>query len=95
MQENKEVTFAYTEYHECWHLVQAMSYGKKTGEKYMAWLIEKAKKNIDKLGITEYNVDIISEYAKHAYIAGRYDEVEAEYYTKKALGGKWNGFSDT
>ena len=88
MQENKEVTFAYTEYHECWHLVQAMSYGKKTDEKYMAWLIEKAKKNIDKLGITEYNVHIISEYAKHAYTAGRYDEVEAEYYTKKALGGK-------
>lgn len=87
MQENKEVTFAYTEYHECWHFIQAMSYGKKTDEKYMNWLIEKTKENIDKLGITEYNVSKISMYAKRSYAVGRYDEVEAEYYTKKALGG--------
>lgn len=38
-----ENSFAYTEYHECWHFISAMSYGKKTDEKYMNWLIEKTK----------------------------------------------------
>ena len=45
--------------------------------------------NIDALGINEYNVGKISDYAKKMLDYGRYDEVEAEYMTLiKRNGGK-------
>lgn len=75
-----------TEYHEMWHLKQAVDYGKPITEEnvqdYMSKLMKKAKKNIDKLGVTEYNVDKISDYASKRYFEGRFDEVEAEYMSQ-------------
>ena len=77
----------YTEYHEMWHAKQAQSFKKKITNanyaEYMKWLNRTAKKKIDKLGVTEYNVDEISDYAKKCYSYGRFDEVEAEYMTKR------------
>jgi hypothetical protein len=43
--------------------------------------IKECKKRIDALGINEYNVGKISEYALRMYELRRYDEVEAEYMT--------------
>ena len=65
--------------------MQAQQFGKPITDEnksteYFPWLLVKAKKNIDALGINEYNVNSISEYAKYAYLVGRYDDVEAEYY---------------
>lgn len=82
-----------TEYHECWHWMQAQGYGKEIthenrGTEYFPWLIKKCKKNIESLGITEYNVHEISDYAEDAFSQGRFDEVEAEYYVKRFLTGK-------
>ena len=37
---------------------------------------------IDSLGITQYNVGEVSEYAEKKYLRDRYDEVEAEYMTR-------------
>lgn len=79
-----------TEYHECWHWMQAQSYNgiityENRDSEYMPWLQSKCLKNIESLGITEYNVSEISGYALDMFEIGRYDEVEAEYYTKKAL----------
>ena len=51
----------------------------------MPWLNEKCRKSIENLGVTEYNVDEISDYAKEIFRRNRYDEVEAEYYTKQSL----------
>lgn len=47
--------------------------------RYIEELCKRAKKNIDKAGITAYNVRDISKYAKINYDTERYDEVEAEY----------------
>ena len=78
------------EYHEMWHMKQADAFRgngwKITAEnrgEYIRELCAKCKKNIDKLGITEDNVGEISKYAKQKFREGRYDEVEAEYYTVK------------
>ena len=38
-------------------------------------------RSTDALGINEYNVGKISDYAKKMYFANRYDEVEVEYMT--------------
>ncbi len=79
-----------TEFHECWHWMQAQSYEKPITEEnrygeYMTWLMEKCKKNIDSIGIAQYNVSDISEYAALSFLRGRYDEVEAEYYSQRRL----------
>ena len=43
----------------------------------------------DALGINEYNVGKISDYAEIKYLRERYDKVEAEYITLiKRNGGK-------
>ncbi len=75
-----------TEYHEIWHLKQAENYrksGKKITEetkgKYIQELCNTCKKRLDRVGVTEYNVIKISDYAKLNWEIGRYDEVEAEY----------------
>lgn len=77
-----------TEYHEMWHMKQAEKFRSKgwniTKEnygKYIRELNRECKKTIDALGINEYNVGKISDYAKKMYFANRYDEVEAEYMT--------------
>lgn len=79
----KEPDQKHTEYHEMWHVKQASDYGTKITKdnyaEYMETLVKKAKKNIDKLGITRENVSELSPYAKDCYNVGRYDEVEAEY----------------
>lgn len=75
-----------TEYHEVWHLKQADDYRKadkditqESKRDYIETLCKQCKRRIDKLGITQYNVGEISEYAKRMYERARYDEVEAEY----------------
>lgn len=77
-----------TEYHEMWHMKQAEDFRDKgwniTKEnygKYIEELNNECKKTIDELGINEYNVGKISDYAKRMYFSNRYDEVEAEYMT--------------
>jgi hypothetical protein len=77
-----------TEYHEMWHMKQAEKFRSKgwniTKENYSEYIRElnkECKKTIDALGINEYNVGKISDYAKKMYFANRYDEVEAEYMT--------------
>ena len=70
--------------------MQAQKYGKVITEEtryteYMPWLLEKSRNNIEKLGIKDYNVYNISDYAGDSFLSGRYDEVEAEYYVKKFL----------
>lgn len=46
---------------------------------YLTKLSNECKKTIDGLGITEYNVDKVSDYAASMFDLHRYDEVEAEY----------------
>jgi len=79
---------AITEYHEMWHMKQAEKFRSKgwniTKEnygKYIRELNKECKKTIDVLGINEYNVGKISDYAEKMLDYGRYDEVEAEYMT--------------
>ena len=79
---------AITEYHEMRHMKQAEKFRSKgwniTKEnygKYIRELNKECKKTIDVLGINEYNVGKISDYAEKMLDYGRYDEVEAEYMT--------------
>lgn len=79
---------AITEYHEMWHMKQAEKFRSKgwniTKEnygKYIRELNKECKKTIDVLGINEYNVGKISDYAEKMLDYGRYDEVEVEYMT--------------
>lgn len=76
------------EFHEMWHMKQAENFRKRYGEiteenygKYIKTACKDAKRTIDRVGITKYNVSEISEYAKEMYARARYDEVEAEYMT--------------
>lgn len=62
---------------KCWNITKE-NYGK-----YIRELNKECKKTIDALGIYEYNVGEISNYAKKMYFTNRYDEVEAEYMTLK------------
>lgn len=78
------------EYHEMWHVKQAVDFraaGKAITEEnynqYMRALCKKCKKQMDRWGLTEYNVEEIRDYAKKNYRKERFDEVEAEYITKK------------
>lgn len=78
------------------HMKQAEKFRSKgwniTKENYGEYIRElnkECKKTIDALGINEYNVGKISDYAKKMYFANRYDEVEAEYMTLiKRKGGR-------
>ncbi len=67
---------------KCWNITKE-NYGK-----YIRELNKECKKTIDALGINEYNVGEISNYAKKMYFTNRYDEVEAEYMTLKKERGK-------
>ena len=76
----------FVEYHEMWHMKQAENFREagwtitqENRGRYIEELCKRAKKNIDKAGITAYNVRDISKYAKINYDTERYDEVEAEY----------------
>ena len=84
-----------TEFHEMWHLKQAENYrssGKKITPEgkgdYLKQTCEKAKKRLDRLGITLDNVKELSDYAYKWYIRGRFDEPEAEYMAKRRRKGK-------
>lgn len=76
------------EFHEMWHMKQAENFRKRYGEitkenydKYIKTACKDAKRTIDRIGITKYNVSEISDYAKEMYARARYDEVETEYMT--------------
>ena len=84
-----------TEYHEMWHMKQAETFRNRgwtiTSENrgdYLKALCKECKKKIDDLEITEYNVEMISDYAKKMYDQERYDEVEADYMTIVKRGSK-------
>ena len=69
-----------------------MEYEKKHGKitednyaEYITQLRIECKAKFDRLGISEKNISVISAYAARSYKYGKYDEVEAEYETKKAL----------
>ena len=73
------------ERHETWHLSQAENFRKSSGEitkenhrEYIAETCKRAKASLDRAGITFDNVDEISDYAGARYLAGRYDETEAD-----------------
>ena len=75
--------------------MQAENYRKKYGEitsenreEYIKWIVNRCKENLDKIGVDEYNVIEISEYAKRRFRAARFDEVEAEYKVSQIL-RKW------
>lgn len=81
--------------HELGHMNQAEEYRAKFGEitdenhlDYIAYTCGVAKKYIDKMGINEYNVGEISDYAKKMYKYSRYDEVEAEYIASTSRKGR-------
>lgn len=81
--------------HELWHMNQAEEYRVKFGEitdenylDYVTYTCGVAKKYIDKMGINEYNVGEISDYAKKMYKYSRYDEVEAEYIASTSRKGR-------
>lgn len=74
---NKEIVGqkGVTEYHEMWHMKQAEKFRskgwnitKENYSKYIRKLNNECKKTIDALGINEYNVGIISDYAKKCWI---------------------------
>lgn len=76
----------YVEFHEMWHMKQGEIFKKRgwvitpenKGE-YLKELRKECKKNIDKLGITEDNVDELGTYAERMFYIGKHDEVEADY----------------
>ena len=83
----------FVEYHEMWHAKQADDFRKagwtitqENRERYIEELCKRAKKNIDKAGITAYNVREISDYASNKFWEGRYDEVEADYMAVRRAG---------
>ncbi len=89
--------FGAIEYHEMCHLKQAEAYRSKgkiiTKENFHMYLQElrdHCKIMLDNLGVNEYNVSQISEYARRMYssMSAQYDEVEAEYRVFLWKGGK-------
>ena len=89
--------FGAVEYHEMCHMRQAEEFirrnGPITNENYGEYLSETrkiCKRRLDRIGINEYNVGKISDYARQMYSpsAARYDEVEAEYRVFLWKGGK-------
>lgn len=78
--------------HELYHWKDAQEYNEKVEkitknsyEKYLHYLDDKSKKNIDKLYLKGYNVSSISKYARAKLIMQEYDEVYTEYRTLKVL----------
>ena len=51
---------------------------KENHREYIAETCKRAKASLDRAGITFDNVDEISDYAGARYLAGRYDETEAD-----------------
>ena len=81
-----------TAVHELLHWLDAMEYIDKHGAitsqaEYRQYLVNRHKKQLEKLGINEYNVSKISEYAKESYRYGKFDEVYTEYRVLKLLKG--------
>lgn len=73
--------------HELIHWKDRMEYEKKyfnSGD-YRQWIQTRCQKQLDTIGISEYNVGEISEYAERSYRKGNYDEVFTEYRTKYLL----------
>lgn len=86
-----EDTFS-TPFHEMWHCKQAQDFEAKHGKitkenyhEYISNLRAECKDRLDKAGVSEKNVGDISRYAADSYKNGIYDEVEAEFATKKLL----------
>ena len=79
--------------HESFHRKDYEDYLAKGNEyinkkSYIESVSKKAKERLDKMGINEYNVGTISDYATDMYSLGRYDEVYTEYRTINAIKGK-------
>ena len=64
-----------------------MEYEKKHSRSsdYLKWLRNRCQKQLDTIGISEYNVGEISNYAEMSYRKGHYDEVFTEYRTRQLL----------
>jgi SPP1 gp7 family putative phage head morphogenesis protein len=78
--------------HEMFHWTDAQDYqkhfGKITADNYSDYinhLNKNRKKIIDKLGINEYNVSEISQYALDSLRKQKFDEIYTEYRTKELL----------
>ena len=79
--------------HELFHWIDAQEYQKHFGKittqkqynEYIKHLNEKRKKIIEKLGINEYNVTKISEYAVTNFKKNNFDEVYTEYRVLELL----------
>ena len=52
---------------------------------YRQYLVNRHRKQLEKLGIKEYNVDRISGYAEECWHDGKFDEVYTEYRVLKLL----------
>lgn len=75
-----------TYYHEMFHWVDAQEYREKVGEitketyaDYDRYVQKKAKKALDKLADSGYNILDISDYAGNSYVDGLFDETYTEY----------------
>lgn len=80
-----------TYYHEILHWSDAQKYVEKYGKidhqsEYVKWIINKSKKDVEKLIKSNYNIYDISDYAKDSLNRFRYDEVFTEYRVKERLG---------
>lgn len=78
--------------HELFHWSDAQEYIKHYGaitvdnyNDYTNYLNKRRKKTLDKLGINEYNVNKISNYADSRHKHGYYDETYTEYRVKEKL----------
>lgn len=79
--------------HELLHWMDGEKFRKKYGEnseKYLKWIIQESKKEVEKLLKSGYDIQKISEYASESWLKSRPDEIYAEYRTKQILekGGK-------
>lgn len=79
-----------TAVHELLHWLDAMEYIDKHGTitsqaEYRQYLVKRHRKQLEKLGIKEYNVDRISGYAEECWHDGKFDEVYTEYRVLKLL----------
>lgn len=55
-------------------------------ESFIKAMCTQAKRKLDKLGINDYTVKNITEYARYMWERERFDEVYVEYRTKQAEG---------
>lgn len=81
--------------HEFFHWEDAKNYRKAYGDitgenydRYIKFLQKKAKKELDKIGITSNNIGGLSKYARDGYANFAFDEAYTEYRTLKKLEGK-------